>query len=67
MKIFPSWEVDKVLGHIKSWGDPVNLDLGQLTRKTIFLVALVSAKRVKALANLSVAPGLVELTPVSEV
>ena len=44
-------------------GDPSDLNLGQLTRKIVFLVALVSAKRVKALSNLSVAPGLMEITP----
>ena len=63
MKLFPTWEVDKVLAHIKGWGWPEDLDLAQLTRKTMFLMALVSSKRVKALSNLSIAPSLVEFSP----
>ena len=39
--------------------------MSMLTRKTVFLMVLVSAKRVKALSNLLVSPGLLELTPES--
>ena len=62
MKLFPTWEVDKVLTLVKEWGLPEDMDLAQLTRKTLFLLALVSSKRVKALFNLSIAPGLVEFS-----
>ena len=61
-KLFPTWEVEKALEHIKGWGLPEELDLAQLTRKTIFLLALVSSKRVKALSNLSMGPGLIEFS-----
>ena len=62
-KIFPLWEVDKVLDHLKTWESHSNLSLADLTRKTTFLLALVTAKRVKALFNLSTAQGLMEFSP----
>ena len=58
--LFPSWEVDVVLQHLKSWEHPSTLNLRDLAKKTVFLLALVSAKRVASLANLSIDPGFME-------
>ena len=52
-----------VLDHLKTWESPSNLSLADLTRKTAFLLALVTARRVKALSNLSIILGLMEVTP----
>ena len=60
--LFPSWEVNIVLGHLKTWNHPSELGLSDLTKKTVFLMALVSAKRIASLANFSVAPGMMDLT-----
>ena len=60
--LFPSWEVDIVLNHLKSWDHPSELGLRDLTKKTVFLMALVSAKRVASLANFSIAPGMMDMT-----
>ena len=60
--LFPSWEVDIVLEHLKTWSHPSKLGLSDLTKKTVFLMALVSAKRIASLANFSGAPGMMDLT-----
>ena len=48
--------------HLKSWGHPSDLGLSDLTKKTLFLLVLVSAKRVASIVNLSIAPGMIDLT-----
>jgi hypothetical protein len=54
-KIKPSsvWDVDSILSILRSWGPNTTLTLLQLFRKTLVLLALVSACRVAELASLS--------------
>lgn len=49
-----TWDVDKVLREIKSWGPTANLGLKDLSLKLTILMALCSASRASELANLNV-------------
>ena len=51
--LFPTWEIDVVLDHVRSWDHPSRLSLADLIKKTVFLLAIVSAKRVASLNNFS--------------
>ena len=49
----PSWDLSKVLGHLKSLEPLSSLDFVQISKKTLFLVALATCKRVGELQALS--------------
>ena len=53
----PTWDVAEVLNTIRAWGPTHQLDLGQLARRSLTLVALASIKRLSDLTLLDTAPG----------
>ena len=61
-KLFPSWEVTKVLNYLKTWGTTKDLSLKQLLMKTAFLVALVCCKRPADLCNMHIVEGYWQLS-----
>ena len=63
--LFPSWEIYIVLDHVRAWDHPSRLSLGDLTKKTVFLLAIVLVKRVAFLNNFSIALGMVDMTSTS--
>ena len=50
-----TWDVDKVLLHIKGWGDNDQMDLKLLSHKVTMLIALTSAARASELQALTTA------------
>ena len=48
--LFPKWDLNTVLLHIKTWGPSSGLDLKYLSYKMIFILAMVCSKRPSTLA-----------------
>ena len=55
-KLFPSWDIVKVLNYLKTWGVTEKLSLRKLLMRTAFLVALVCYKRPADLINMNITP-----------
>ena len=53
-KLFPNWEIVKVLNQLLTWGEAKQLSLRNLSIKTAFLVAIVCYKRPSDLCNMQV-------------
>ena len=55
--LVPTWSVERVLEMLRLWHPPEELDLDKLTRKTVMLLALATARRCSSLAILSIKQG----------
>ena len=55
--LVPKWSVERVLEMLRLWHPPEELDLDKLTRKTVMLLALATARRCSSLAILSTKQG----------
>lgn len=60
-ELFPSWSVKLVLDKLESWSAAKYLDLKDLTFKTIFLLAVCSAKRMDSISLLTIKKGYCEV------
>ena len=60
-RLFPEWNVQKVLTFLESWSPIADLNLKQITLKTAFLLALVSFKRPADIYRLHLLDGYWEL------
>ena len=59
----PTWDVVELLSIVKAWGPTHQLDMSQLARRTLTLIALASVKHVSDLSLLDTSPGHMALGP----